>query len=136
MKKKISGFTLVELMIVITIISILIALILTGVHQAQNEALDIETSNNLKQCAIAVYAYAKNHGGDCPDNWSDLTGGTKPYIDNAEATKNATGSQFDLTCAGDNLYQMGFSEPLISDTNGPSASGRIVYVGGHVGLSS
>jgi len=62
-----SGFTIIELLVVIGIIALLVALLLPALSRARHAAWAASCMNNMRQIEIAHYAYIIDHNGQLID---------------------------------------------------------------------
>ncbi|MGB7160302.1 MAG: type II secretion system protein [Tepidisphaeraceae bacterium] len=74
-----TGFTLVELLVVIGIIAVLISLLLPALNRARAHATSVQCLSNLRQLGQICYQYAAENNGwlppSQPDSIRQLTGG-------------------------------------------------------------
>lgn len=83
LQKKILGFTLVEIMIVVTIIGILASLAVPAFQRARWKALETSIRNNLRQIWGAAQQYMLENGVSKVDAMNIVA--WKPKVENKEA---------------------------------------------------
>jgi prepilin-type N-terminal cleavage/methylation domain-containing protein len=71
-----SGFTLVELLVVIGIIAISFRAVAAGVSRARNQAWQVQCLSNIRQFALAADMYQIEFKGWCLPAWQYDTSGT------------------------------------------------------------
>lgn len=92
----ISGFTLVELLVVIGIIAVLISMLLPALSKARQQSNAVVCESNLRQCCFAMLTYADGHNGWLfpPEMGFDPTH-VNPYIQDVQANDPGAGSPTD-----------------------------------------
>jgi prepilin-type N-terminal cleavage/methylation domain-containing protein len=97
-----SGFTLVELLIVIAIIGILVAALLPAINAARESARRTQCTNNLRQLGVAANSY---HGalGSLPPGYLGLLGAAERW----QRREPVPGRQYYLPSTDPNDYFQG-----------------------------
>ena len=119
---KIRGFTLVETIVAIAIITLIAAIVLPVLSQAKVSAKEAQSLSNLRQIAAAVLMYSENDNGRFPlsttyDGAVDLISGTQQA---SECVDTGT-----IQLIDEPLMQFVRSERLfVSPFLGPQAPGK------------
>lgn len=61
------GFTLLELLIVVSIVALLLGMLFVAINQARARARSVKCLNNVRQLALGVRVYTDQHNGRLPD---------------------------------------------------------------------
>jgi prepilin-type N-terminal cleavage/methylation domain-containing protein len=70
-RRSVRGFTLVELLVVIGIVTVLISVLLPALVRARESARSVACANNMRQLMAGFLAFAAEHDGSLPGNYVD-----------------------------------------------------------------
>jgi len=73
MSRRTHGFTLVELLVVVSIIALLLAILLPAINQATEIARRVQCASNLRQQGLAFIQYADDFGGTFPTSYPEVS---------------------------------------------------------------
>jgi prepilin-type N-terminal cleavage/methylation domain-containing protein/prepilin-type processing-associated H-X9-DG protein len=76
-----TGFTLVELLVVIGIIALLISILLPSLNRARETANRVKCASNLRQIGQAILLYSNENKGNYPRTMYVPTGNAQNYYD-------------------------------------------------------
>jgi prepilin-type N-terminal cleavage/methylation domain-containing protein/prepilin-type processing-associated H-X9-DG protein len=128
-----AGFSLVELLVVITIIGVLISILLPAVQAAREAARRMGCGNNLRQIGIALQSYHETHGCFPPGGIELRISPTQvdkknfawsayllPYIEQESVHRTVDfGTPFDV---GDNIRVGAITIPIYICPNTPQSA--------------
>ena len=101
-RKRKAGFTLVEMLVVITILGILAAVAVVNVMEHLETARVTATRTSIAEISKAINIFSMAKNGKLPDSLEELTQGTdeKPGILEAGALNDAWGTPFGYSKRG------------------------------------
>jgi prepilin-type N-terminal cleavage/methylation domain-containing protein len=118
------AFTLIELLVVIAIIAVLIGLLLPAVQKVRESAARMQSSNNLKQIGIALFAAHDNRGAFPPiavNQWSSF------FEPNANVYRGPYLPYNQATCGSDKTSFFNCLLPYLEQTNLANSPATYAY---------
>jgi prepilin-type N-terminal cleavage/methylation domain-containing protein len=126
------GFTLVELLVVISIIGLLISLLLPSLKQAREQAIRLRCNINLRQQGQAIFMYVNDYHDTLPNGvWTDGNYNSCHSIENDSTALELT-ALIDNYSNGNGMLWMcpAFKRFGVSYTNAVDARSAVFAIGG------
>jgi type II secretory pathway pseudopilin PulG len=124
------GFTIIELLTIISIIGILGAIMIPKLYSAIDKARLTGCKENLRNIATALQTYANDYEGDYPDSLDKIAPSYIGLVPSCPAAAkdtysasyivNATHTLFTVCCKGDNhkVMELDSDQPYFDLTEG------------------
>lgn len=90
LSRKFSGFTLVELLVVISIIALLLSIMLPGLNAAREKARRVVCASNVKSLTMSAIMYGTDNKSYLPLWWGGMTHRLSVSHESGVATTNGT----------------------------------------------
>jgi prepilin-type N-terminal cleavage/methylation domain-containing protein len=99
--RKVTGFTLLELLVVVTIIGILVAILTVNFQQARDNARNKTMMSAMAETQLALELY-KSQNGSFPNSLNDIVSGG--YIDEVPQNYDSGNASCNVTYSSDGTY--------------------------------
>ena len=99
-----TGFTLVELLVVIGIIGLLVAMLVPTLSGTRRQARLLKCASNVRQLSVALFGYAAEHKGKFPSNLASPAPGSLwhlPWMAGGYVAKEGATKDGVFTCPDD-----------------------------------
>jgi len=90
------ALSLVEVLVIISVLVILLGLILPALANAKKKTKRVACTNNLKQLTLGLGLWAEEHSGDYPPRVSTNRGGTLEWANTKEVYRHFLSAKIDI----------------------------------------